>query len=244
MHWCTPFGGLFGLYPGRFERVAYYYKVAEYNDFDSRDIWEYDLNLTEEELLRLVLHIWELDSTWFNYFYRSENCSYQSSALLEAVRPEADLLPAPNATIVPIQTVRDLQRAPGLLGEIRFRPSLYRKFTTRLQPLSRAQRRAVRALADDPTAAMDPTWSSKTESLVLDATADLIDLQHSELMIQEGDSEPARRKQAILARRAGLGLTSAPIEVTVEPWDRPDLGHGSQRVGVGFQGQRGSLSPP
>ena len=237
------FRGLFGLYPGRFERVAYYYKVAEYNDFDSRDIWEYDLNLTEEELLRLVLHIWELDSTWFNYFYRSENCSYQLSALLEAVRPEADLLPAPNATIVPIQTVRDLQRAPGLLGEIRFRPSLYRKFTTRLQPLSRAQRRAVRALADDPTAAMDPTWSSKTESLVLDATADLIDLQHSELMIQEGDSEPARRKQAILARRAGLGLTSAPIEVTVEPWDRPDLGHGSQRVGVGAQGSEGQLEP-
>ncbi len=143
------FRGLFGLYPGRFQRVAYYYKVAEYNDFESRDIWEYDLNLTEEELLRLVLHIWELDSTWFNYFYRSENCSYQLSALLEAVRPEADLLPAPNTTIVPIQTVRDLQRSPGLVGDIHFRPSLYRKFTTRLSPLDRQQRRAVRALAED-----------------------------------------------------------------------------------------------
>ena len=238
------FRGLFGLYPGRYQRVAYYYKVAEYNDFDSRDIWEYDLNLTQEELLRLVLHIWELDSTWFNYFYRSENCSYQLNALLEAVRPEANLLPAPNATIVPIQTVRDLQRVPGMMGEIHFRPSLYRKFTTRVSPLNREERRAVRALAEDPTVALNSSWSPKTESLILDATADLIDLRHSELLIQEGDSEPARRKQAILARRAALGLTSAPLEVTVEPWDRPDLGHGSQRVGVGaWRADDGRLEP-
>ena len=68
----------------------------------------------------------------------------QLSALLEAVRPEADLLPAPNASIVPIQTVRDLQGSPGLVGEIHFRPSLYRKLNTRLAPLNRPQRPAVR----------------------------------------------------------------------------------------------------
>ena len=232
------FRGLFGLYPGRYQRVAYYYKVAEYNDFESRDIWEYDLNLSEEELLRLVLHIWELDSTWFNYFYRSENCSYQLSALLEAVRPEADLLPAPNASIVPIQTVRDLQGSPGLVGEIHFRPSLYRKLNTRLAPLNRHQRRAVRELAEQPTLDLDPSWGPKTESLILDAAADLIDLRHNELLIEEEDSDPARRKQAVLSRRAALGLTSEPLQVRVEPWDRPDLGHGSQRVGIGAWAMR------
>ena len=37
--------GLFGLFKGEFKHYAYYYKVRQYGDFESRDLWEYDLAL-------------------------------------------------------------------------------------------------------------------------------------------------------------------------------------------------------
>jgi hypothetical protein len=37
------FKGLFGLFPGTTKRMPYYYKVREYADTESRDIWEYHL---------------------------------------------------------------------------------------------------------------------------------------------------------------------------------------------------------
>jgi hypothetical protein len=62
------FKGLTGLFPGSFHLFPYYYKVREYNDYESRDIWEYDLDLTPPQLAMLVAHIFELGSTWFDYY--------------------------------------------------------------------------------------------------------------------------------------------------------------------------------
>ncbi|TMA26980.1 MAG: DUF4105 domain-containing protein, partial [Deltaproteobacteria bacterium] len=60
--------GLFGLFPGQFSAIPYFYKVREYNDFESRDLWEYDLSLTPEQVALVVAHIWELGSTQFPYY--------------------------------------------------------------------------------------------------------------------------------------------------------------------------------
>jgi len=52
--------GLFGEYEGRYSILPYYEKIKEYNNLEQRDIWEYDLDLTQEEINRLVLHTFEL----------------------------------------------------------------------------------------------------------------------------------------------------------------------------------------
>ncbi|MBA2403145.1 MAG: DUF4105 domain-containing protein, partial [Bdellovibrionales bacterium] len=68
--------GLGGYYPGKFSVVPYYYKIREYNDHEFRDIWDYDLGLNQEQINRVVDHIWEMGSVYFDYFYFTENCSY------------------------------------------------------------------------------------------------------------------------------------------------------------------------
>ena len=45
--------GLAGSYPGRFTVMPYYRKVREYNDIESRDIWEYKLKLSELSLIHI-----------------------------------------------------------------------------------------------------------------------------------------------------------------------------------------------
>ncbi|HEY5678025.1 MAG TPA: DUF4105 domain-containing protein, partial [Myxococcales bacterium] len=54
------FKGLTGLFQGHWNNYPYFYKVREYADYESRDLWEYDLDLTPQETARLVAHLWEL----------------------------------------------------------------------------------------------------------------------------------------------------------------------------------------
>jgi Domain of unknown function (DUF4105) len=83
--------GLFGTYPGNFSMMPYYLKVREYNDLENRDIWEYELNLTPQEIDRLLMHIWELGPVWFDYYFFDENCAYYLLEALEVARTDLDL---------------------------------------------------------------------------------------------------------------------------------------------------------
>jgi hypothetical protein len=71
--------------------MPYYLKVREYSDLENRDIWEYELNLTPEEIDRLLMHAWELGPIHFDYYFFDENCAYHLLGLLEAARPDLTL---------------------------------------------------------------------------------------------------------------------------------------------------------
>ena len=79
------------LFQGIFLHPPYYEKVTEYNNIDHRDIWEYDLNFSEHEVLRMVMHMWELKDIYSDYYFFDENCSYDLLYLLEAARPSLEL---------------------------------------------------------------------------------------------------------------------------------------------------------
>ncbi len=64
--------GLFGYFKGYFSILPYYEKIEEYNDLDMRDMWEYELNLSEDEVRRMVLHIWELKDIYSYYYFFDE----------------------------------------------------------------------------------------------------------------------------------------------------------------------------
>ncbi len=117
---------IFGLYPGYFGILPYYAKIQEYNDFDQRDIWEYRINFTPEEVRRMIYHIYELENVYSDYFFFDENCSYNLLFLLDAARPDLQLSEefySPWFTwVIPLDTIRSIQKA-GIIGPIDFRPS-------------------------------------------------------------------------------------------------------------------------
>ncbi len=114
--------GLFGFYKGYFSILPYYTKLQEYSDIDHRDIWEYSLNLTVEEIRRMLLHVYELNEIYSHYFFFDENCSYILLFLLEAARPELHLIDQCKWWVVPLDTVK-LVKANGLDTSVNFRPS-------------------------------------------------------------------------------------------------------------------------
>jgi len=224
--------GLFGGFEGRFTRLPYYYKVREYNDYEARDLWEYELAFTPGEVERLVAHLWELGPTHFDYFYLSENCAYQILALLEAARPSLDLTRGLPAFVIPIETVKRVVRVPGLVVGQNFRPSLRAQFGARTDALSGEAARALSEVIDEKNLLALNQLSTAEAASVLDAAADYEDLHHFKELHLEPRGEHARWKGKLLASRSRLAVKSTDVAPVVAPRRWPHLTHGLTRVGV------------
>lgn len=114
--------GLFGLYRGYYSILPYYAKIQEYSDMERRDMWEYGLNLDKTEVVRLLMHAYEMDLIYSDYFFFDENCSFNLLFMLEAARPGLDLTGRMGAWVMPLDTIRAVKES-GLVSEVRYRPS-------------------------------------------------------------------------------------------------------------------------
>jgi hypothetical protein len=225
--------GLAGLFPGTFKRIPYYYKVRTYNDYESRDLWEYELNLSSAQLLLLSAHLWELGHTYFAYYYLGENCSYHILSLIEVADPSLHLLDGISSPVIPADTVRALFKYPELVRRVGFRPSARKQFQARAAQLSAAELAMVEQLAIDAEHALPVGLPRAREIAVLDAATDLIDVWYARELVHREDTAAALRKQQLLERRARILEPSVPLEVHTPEAERPERGHGSQRVGLG-----------
>ena len=116
------FKGIFGFYQGYFSILPYYEKVKEYGDIDHRDMWEYRLDLTKEEITLMMLHLWELQGIYSDYFFFDENCSYTLLFLLDAARPSLKLTDSFDLWVMPSDTIRMMVKR-NLVKDVIYRPS-------------------------------------------------------------------------------------------------------------------------
>jgi hypothetical protein len=234
--------GLLGAFPGTVKRMPYYYKVRTYADFESRDMWEYELNLTPQQLFMLVAHIWEIGPAYFAYFYLDENCSYRINMMLEAADPDIDLVTHMQSPVLPADTVKVLFDNPGLVKRVSYRPSLRTTFMRAAKDLDGDEAELVLELAADARAPLPKDWPVARQVKVLDAALDYFDMRNVEKIVHERESPEAAHKQVLLERRAALRVPSTPKDAE-PPWQRrPELSHDAKRVGVapGYRLRRGA----
>ena len=118
--------GLTGGYAGKYSALPYYKKIKEYSNLESRDMWEYELNLSEDEIKKLLLHLYEIKDSYNDYYFFTQNCSYNLLWLLEIARPKLDLVNQFNYKAIPIDTIKAVKNA-GLFKDVDFRASSDRK---------------------------------------------------------------------------------------------------------------------
>lgn len=216
--------GLLGGYPGTFSTHPYYMKVQQYNNLESRDLWEYKLNLTPEEIDRFLCHLWELGPTWMSYYFLNKNCSYQLLPLLEAAKPDLNLSSQFQFRAIPLDTLRVVLNQKNLVGEIKYRPSHLTQMIARRDKLTPEERKVAQSLNVD----------EKTPRHVLESTYDYWRYKNG---FERDLPETARAKEREILL---LLKNSSPVqgEGRVGAPTPPEAAHGTGRVGLGFGADR------
>lgn len=224
--------GLFGLYPGYFSILPYYLKLQQYSDVNDRDIWEYPLNLDQTELRRMLAHVYEMEDVYADYYFFSENCSYDLLFLLDAARPSLDLTEQFGWWVIPLDTIRAIQKSGLITGAV-YRPSKSTKITHLAGPLSEEQREAaVRvALGKEEVATLLQAGSTREETVrIVDLTGEYLQYVHAKGDIAKSDYVP--RFLQTLQTRSTLGEGDEWLD-DIPPPPEPGLGHRSSRMMLG-----------
>ncbi|MCL9783407.1 DUF4105 domain-containing protein [Vibrio sp. S4M6] len=221
--------GLIGSYPGRFTLMPYYRKVREYNDIESRDIWEYKLKLSPDEVNNILLHLWELQHAEFDYYFLDENCSYQLLALIELANEDLSLIADFPMHAIPSDTVATLNNN-HLLSKPTYRPA----FGTRLLHQSNeidSELFLVAAYTKEENYPLRDQLSESDNAAVLEFAYEWLNF---DLYDGQRERDPtAKRLTNLLYQRSQLNVDS-PFTPVPEPSVSPEQGHGSARLGLSY----------
>lgn len=141
--------GLVGVYPGRFAMMPFHQKTREYLNVDGRDIWEYHLNFTPDEVDFLISHLLEMERARAPYYFFDENCSYQILKTLEVVRPDMDISDSFGAFVIPIDTVKKVLRDTNWISDIRYKKSLKNDYMESYLQLNSEQRSELKKIIEN-----------------------------------------------------------------------------------------------
>tara|TARA_R110001583_G_scaffold27561_2_gene98397 strand:+ start:9578 stop:11437 length:1860 start_codon:yes stop_codon:yes gene_type:complete len=213
--------GLTGGYPGNFAANPYFEKIKEYNRLENRNLWEYKLNLTQDEINTMLAHMWELQGINFDYYFFDENCSFRLLELLDVARPGLRLVDHFPVTTIPLDTVRVIEAA-GLVSDVFYRESILTELESQLAQLSQSERALALALSKNETL----LTSNQFTALKMDKQQLVVDSAYRYLRYQNtfnGRQKDVTRRSFLLLRH--LNKNTVDIAQNVVTPTRPDKGH-------------------
>jgi hypothetical protein len=230
--------GLAGGYPGAFSTHPYYIKVQQYNNLESRDLWEYKLNFTQEEIDRLLNHLWELGPTWMSYYFLNKNCSYQLLPVLEVARPSLNFAPHFQWRSIPLDTMRIVLEEKNLISERRFRPSHIREMRVARAALSPDDLKLAEDLAKHSGA------EERLQTLPADRQRRVLESAYRYWRYKNGferdlpENVRAKERELLLLRNALPAESSGAAKVVIPVPPAPETAHGTGRISLGFGADR------
>lgn len=232
--------GVTGGFRGYFSTHPYYIKARDYGDFENRDIWEYRLNLSEDQIKRLLMHTWEMGNASFDYFFFKENCAYHILSLLDVADPTLHLTDRFWFYTFPTDGIRMIIEQPGLVKEATFRPSRRTKIRRGRQALSEEERPWLTRIVADPLLAQSQAFTAlppQRQALVLDVASDYLLYRAA---TEDNTALYLERNKTVLIARSKLKVP--PVPVALRPvTGPPEQGHKVMRAGVGMGWREGEF---
>ena len=223
--------GLAGGYPGVISVIPYYEKVKEYNNMENRDIWEFKLDLTEDEVDQLVNHLWELKDTRFDYYFFDENCAYRILTLLDVAKPGLSSVDDYHLWAIPSDTVRSLDQRE-LISVATFRPSDATELKSKIDQLTDEQKLTVLALSQAESMPSLENYSDQEAGMLLEAAYGYT--RFMAIKAEEEDSRfLAKRSLSLLSKRSKLAQGTS-YDGVIPPEVRDDQGHETFRFSTGI----------
>ena len=138
--------GIFGGYDAAFSDTKLYQLNHTYVESDLRDLWHYELNLTQQQIEKLVYYSWELLGHRFTYRFLNNNCGYFLEDLLQYATGER-LSRRSKLYSVPATTFFNLVEAENnnekLVKRIHQVPSRHSQLFEKYSALSDSERQAL-----------------------------------------------------------------------------------------------------
>ncbi len=239
-NWSYAWKGLTGQYPGEYSLMPYYRKVKEYGDFESRDLWEYELNLTPEETRFLVEHIWEMQHVSFPYYFVSDNCAYRLLGLIDLVRPNLDLKKQFNYAAIPIETLKAVDQQ-DLVKEVVYRPALETQLLSQAKQHGTPLAKVAHQFAFQDVEKAQPLlekFNQHDQAKILEMAYDDLYLQYISRQVDADFAQPQLRQ--LLAERSQIDVEKQRQEPE-RPKKQPVEGHHARNLSVNvgeLQGQK------
>ena len=225
--------GLTGGFEGYFGIKPFYELVKKYGDIQNRDIWEYQLDFTPEEVLRLLMHEWELQKIHFDYFFVKENCAYQILSLVEVAKPALHLTDQFYLWTIPGETVRLISQQQGLVKRVTFMNSRTTTIRRKVDALETNEAQILSLIIHDPDGVQDSSFQALSEErqvFLLDLAIDYF--QYSTIGKEDDAVEEKAQMHRLLIARSQLNVLPPPLFVS--PFtSQPELGHKPARAGFG-----------
>ena len=206
----VPFG-LFGGFKGHFSMGAYYLKVQEYNNAEQRDLWEYELNYTPEQIKMMILSLGEVGRYQIDYYYFDDNCSLIMLALLDVGNPEFSLADKFNSWVIPGDTVKKVAQIEGIVKSIKFRPSTYRKYLNMHSQLTKKEQKTLKkflkfrnsTFTNEDLDSLLSKHSNTSKSRIIETIVEFIDYEEK-LAASNKLKNWKNVRQKLLIRRAAI----------------------------------------
>lgn len=215
--------GVFGGYEAAYSDQRFYRHTHAYGEEELRDLWEYELNLSPEEVAQVTRHAWELLGARFTYYFFDRNCAYHVARFLELTVDEP-LLPHALPYAIPgvvFQRVAAVERnGKPLVRAIRLIPSRQRRFAAHYAALSPEGREQAVAIAEGDALLTKESLAGLPEYeqvRVLDTLIDYYEYRRIRAA-EDADPELTERKRAVQLARLRL---PAAADVPPEPSTLP-----------------------
>ncbi len=219
--------GLTGGFDAYFSVLPFYLQTREYSDLENRELWEYELHLNDDELTRMVAHIWEIQPYSLDYYYFDENCSFHLLSLMEVARPSLELTKQFLFWAIPADTLRAAIEADELVGERLHRPSKRSIMMAKRTRLSAAEVKHAAELGHEPNASA----LQSIVSLPVARQAAILEAAHALWTLRDfPEKDTVGWSQQLLVARGALKHISEPV-LPQSPTP-PEVGHGTSRGGI------------
>lgn len=200
--------GLLGGYVALYSQDDFYTQNFHYGSNQLRDLYEYELDLTPQEVERISLRIWELFGEKFQYYFLNQNCAY---FIVDPLDKElgVGLIPGFLPYSLPkhaVEGVADIRMTRGrpLVRDVQYIPSLQSVFYHKHRGLDAAERAVFLTLISTPRWNFsDPSYATlpvRTRKKLLDVLLDYN--AYVQAMGRAEDRE--RRNRELLQERLGL----------------------------------------
>lgn len=223
--------GLSGQYFGGYEIEPFYQKVGLYNNSESRDIWEYELALTPEEVELLVKYIWELTfNSKIPYYFLDENCSYRLIQALDFVRPNLNMSEQFHHIVLPAETVRLLKDKKLVQGDVKYRSSIQTRLDYKVSLMTSKQKILYYKAQSD-----NAIISTLNDELILDTLIDYWNIKNYKALAQLSIDEQLLMNQTLNQRAQVNNINLILDENSIRKngdFNPPFLGHKVSRLNV------------